>query len=98
VSDFFKAVPEDKLPILDIDFTTYDEKVVYLNPGWDKDQVDYWTGYYSNLPFHKQLICDAFTTMKIASLFGTVNATTRQQIVSGAHHDSITGVSKKAVH
>ena len=83
---------------MDIDFTTYDERVVYLNPDSAPDQVDYWTGYYSNLPFHKQLIYDAFNTMKIASLFGTVNDTIRQQIVTGTHHDSITGVSKKAVH
>lgn len=65
-----------------------------LHPKADKNQVDYWTGYYSNLPFHKQLIYDAFHTLKLASLFTTVDENIKQKIVTGAHHDSITGVSK----
>jgi hypothetical protein len=81
------------------------------NTKFHNNRVDYWTGYWDNLPWLKHLITEAFDVFTVSSTFDhlltdhkndqadeTFWNAAAQNISYGAHHDSITGVSKAYVH
>lgn len=109
--DYFTSL-DDKLPTRKVSFNHYDEMVNKLhNTDFHNNRVDYWTGYWDNLPWLKVLITQAFDVFTISSTFDhlltdhkndkaddTFWSAAAQNISFGAHHDSIPGVSKAYVH
>ena len=62
------------------DFSHYDEVYKYLHPEYPSfDKIDYWTGYYSNRPTFKNLICKGFQVV-----FNTMTFTNLAQAIIDA--------------
>jgi len=101
--EYLSSLNTSDLPTLSTDFSHYDERTILLHPDLShKDRIDYWTGYFDNLPSLKHLITTAFDTYLIARAFAKQDDPfwhqAAQNISYGTHHDSITGVSKAYVH
>lgn len=53
-----------------LNFQQYDENASTLHDtNFHNDRIDYWTGYWDNLPWLKSLITEAFDMLTISSTF-----------------------------
>ena len=57
-SNYFEYIEKhqlNKLKVLELDMTQYDENTRYLDPVLYRTmhKIDYWTGYHSNRGLHK---------------------------------------------
>ena len=71
-SEYLSHLSPKDLPTVKMDFSHYDERAIILHPSLkNRDKIDYWTGYFDNLPQLKQLIVHAFDTYHMGRVFVT---------------------------
>ena len=69
-AEYLDSLDSEDLSQVSMDFSHYDERTILLHPYLiHQDQIDYWTGYFDNLPQLKQLIVTAFNTYHIGQAF-----------------------------